>query len=101
MLAGATGGYHISASLLSPHRQAAKRGRCPIRSHCDYIAPRGLARDNWLVRDRLVGVTGQSGRKWIFRNADAGPAIVSLILDGEPESKIPVLQTLTIVSPLA
>src|SRR5580692_1705312 len=28
--------------------------------HSDDIRPFGLARDNWLVRDGLVGVTGQS-----------------------------------------
>jgi hypothetical protein len=41
--------------------------------HSDDIRPFGFARDNWLVRNGLVGVTGQSADNDPIGNANIEP----------------------------
>lgn len=60
--------------------------------HSDDIRPFGFARDNWLVRDGLVGVTSQSSDNDPIGNAniEPRPTIVRCSTNLELKPKIAV-----------
>jgi hypothetical protein len=62
----------------------------------DRIGSLGPTCDERLIRNRLVGVSGENGNYTLINNADiqAGPAIVNLALDQKLEAQIAVLRTI-------